>query len=60
MAKRWAEIAGGGEGEASAGSILALAYPDRVAKNRGNGAFTLANGRGGNIDQASPLAREPS
>jgi ATP-dependent helicase HrpB len=41
------------------GSILALAYPDRIAKNRGNGAFTLVNGRGGNIDQASPLAREP-
>ena len=59
MAKRWAEIAGGGEGDASVGSILSLAYPDRIAKNRGNGAFTLANGRGGNIDQASPLAREP-
>ena len=59
MAKRWAELAGGGEGEASVGAILALAYPDRIAKNRGIGAFTLANGRGGNIDQASPLAREP-
>jgi ATP-dependent helicase HrpB len=59
MAKRWAEMAGGGEGDASVGSILSLAYPDRVAKNRHNGAFTLANGRGGNIDQASPLAREP-
>jgi ATP-dependent helicase HrpB len=41
------------------GSILSLAYPDRIAKNRGNGAFTLANGRGGNVDQASPLSREP-
>jgi ATP-dependent helicase HrpB len=59
MAKRWAEMAGGGEGDASVGSILSLAYPDRIAKNRHNGAFTLANGRGGNIDQASPLAREP-
>ena len=59
MAKRWAELAGGGEGEASVGAILALAYPDRIAKNRGIGAFTLANGRGGNIDQTSPLAREP-
>ena len=45
--------------ETSVGAILALAYPDRIAKNRGNGAFTLANGRGGNVDQASPLAREP-
>jgi ATP-dependent helicase HrpB len=59
MAKRWAEIAGGGEGEASVGSILSLAYPDRIAKNRGNGAFTLVNGRGGNVDQTSLLAREP-
>jgi len=43
------------------GALLALAYPDRIAKNRGNGqgAFLLANGRGGNLDAASPLAREP-
>jgi ATP-dependent helicase HrpB len=59
MAKRWAEMAGGGKGEMSAGAILSLAYPDRIAKGRGNGAFTLANGRGGNIDQASPLSRAP-
>jgi ATP-dependent helicase HrpB len=46
-------------GTASVGSILSLAYPDRIAKNRGNGTFVLANGRGGNVDQASPLARAP-
>lgn len=47
--------------ELSPGAILALAYPDRVAKNRGGGAggFLLANGRGGTVDPASPLAREP-
>jgi ATP-dependent helicase HrpB len=43
----------------SIGAILALAYPDRIAKTRGNGAFTLVNGRAGTVDQASPLAREP-
>ena len=44
----------------SVGALLALAYPDRVAKNRGaDGAFLLANGRGANVDPASPLAREP-
>ena len=45
----------------SAGSFLALAYPGRVAKNRGgeNGGFLLANGRGGSIDATSALAREP-
>ncbi|HVV60155.1 MAG TPA: ATP-dependent helicase HrpB, partial [Pseudolabrys sp.] len=63
MAQRWAGTAGGKERSHghSAGSLLALAYPDRIAKNRGggNGAFLLANGRGGNVDPASPLAREP-
>ena len=32
MAKRWAEMAGGGEGAMSVGAILSLAYPDRIAK----------------------------
>jgi ATP-dependent helicase HrpB len=63
-ADRWAEIArqpAPQEGEASAGVLLALAYPERVAKNRGGaaGAFLLANGRGAQVDPASPLAREP-
>ena len=50
-----------GESEISIGSLLALAYPDRIAKSRGPGthSFLLANGRGGSIDPASPLAREP-
>jgi ATP-dependent helicase HrpB len=62
MVKRWAESAGAGQnnGEHSVGALLALAYPDRIAKNRGaGGAFLLANGRGGLVDPASPLAREP-
>jgi ATP-dependent helicase HrpB len=67
MAKRWNDLArsapspqGGGETrDLSIGSVLVLAYPDRIARNRGNGAFTLANGRGGHVDRASPLAREP-
>ncbi|MGN6572247.1 MAG: ATP-dependent helicase C-terminal domain-containing protein, partial [Pseudolabrys sp.] len=62
MVKRWADLAGGrGQGDVSAGAILALAYPDRIAKGRGGGqgAFLLANGRGGNVDPATSLAREP-
>jgi ATP-dependent helicase HrpB len=45
----------------SIGSSLALAYPERIAKNRGGatGAFLLVNGRGANVDRASVLAREP-
>src|SRR4051794_10044327 len=62
MAKRWADVAGasGDTSDLSAGAILSLAYPDRIAKSRGaNGAFLLANGRGANVDPASPLSREP-
>jgi ATP-dependent helicase HrpB len=53
-------LSGGGE-ELSVGASLALAYPERIAKNRGGGtgAFLLVNGRGATIDAASPLAREP-
>ena len=62
MAKRWVEAAGAkpGGGELSAGQLLALAYPDRIAKRRGGegAAFLLANGRAGNLDPASSLARE--
>jgi ATP-dependent helicase HrpB len=65
MASRWAAVARGDARrhdavEVSAGAILALAYPDRIAKNRGAAAgFLLANGRGAGLDPASPLAREP-
>ena len=72
MARRWAEsaqpagAAGGRDDREDAssiavGAILALAYPELIAKNRGAaaGAFLLANGRGAAIDPASPLAREP-
>jgi ATP-dependent RNA helicase HrpB len=63
MAQRWAQAVGGKEDgdEHAAGALLALAYPDRIAKNRGGsgGAFLLANGRGGAVDPTSALAREP-
>ena len=66
MAKRWAETASVSPAQPraapapSVGAILALAYPDRIAKNRGAEAgFLLANGRGARLDAASPLAREP-
>ncbi len=47
------------EGEPTTGVMLALAFPDRVARNRGNGSFVLANGCGAAVDQASALARAP-
>ena len=48
-----------GGGELSTGIMLALAFPDRVARNRGNGSFVLANGRGASIEQTSALAKSP-
>ena len=65
LAHRWAsQVAASsptrhGEGEISTGVMLALAFPDRVARNRGNGSFVLANGRGAAADQTSALARAP-
>jgi ATP-dependent helicase HrpB len=61
LAERIAKAAGGPAGNAEeeqAGRVLALAFPDRVAKARGDG-FVMANGRAAAIDPASPLAREP-
>ena len=43
----------------STGRMLALAFPDRVARNRGNGSFVLANGRGASVDQTSALMKAP-
>ncbi len=65
LAQRWASQVAATEGPAgedtspSTGIMLAFAFPDRVARNRGNGGFVLANGRGAAVDQASALARAP-
>jgi ATP-dependent helicase HrpB len=65
LAQRWASQVAATEGPSkedislSTGVMLALAFPDRVARNRGNGSFVLANGRGAAVDQASALARAP-
>jgi len=54
-----------GRSEMSVGALIALAFPERIGKNRGGGAgastgaFLLANGRGANLDPAAPLARAP-
>jgi ATP-dependent helicase HrpB len=65
LAQRWASQVAASEGppnehtSPSTGVMLAFAFPDRVARNRGNGSFVLANGRGAAVDQASALARTP-
>jgi ATP-dependent helicase HrpB len=62
LARRWAsQVASSAaqQAELSTGVMLAFAFPDRVAKNRGNGSFVLANGRGAAVEQTSSLARAP-
>jgi len=64
LAQRWAaQVAASnssqGEQDVSSGVMLAFAFPDRVARNRGNGSFVLANGRGAAVEQTSSLARAP-
>jgi ATP-dependent helicase HrpB len=64
LAQRWAaQVAASnssqGEQDVSTGVMLAFAFPDRVARNRGNGSFVLANGRGAAVEQTSSLARAP-
>ena len=42
----------------SPGALVALAYPDRIARARGKaGEFLMANGRAASVEAHSPLAR---
>ena len=62
LARNWAESAKSNvpKNDMSAGAILALAYPDRIAKARGaTGAFLMANGRAAAVEAHDSLAREP-
>lgn len=73
LAARWAEMAGreaatGEHGDGappSPAALLALAFPDRVAKARegrpgeAQVRFLMANGRGAVLEGTSPLARAP-
>ena len=63
MARMWARQAGGVQTRGDiheAGRILALAFPDRIAKARGKpGEFLMVNGRAAFVDPADVLARAP-
>ncbi|SDR18424.1 ATP-dependent helicase HrpB [Pseudovibrio sp. Tun.PSC04-5.I4] len=63
QAKRWVKLAGGRSSQRAnfedAGDILSLAYPDRVAQQRGaRGSFRLANGRGAQMEETESLYAE--
>ncbi len=63
LAEGWARAARSGKTVSerpSIGQLLALAYPERIAKSRGpGGAFILANGRGAILDGTHALSRAP-
>jgi ATP-dependent helicase HrpB len=66
QAQRWAALVAADDkatvtrgDNPSNGIMLALAFPDRVAKNRGNGSFVLANGRGAALEPTAALSRAP-
>lgn len=53
---------GSGEGrsdDAVVGLVAALAFPERVARARGDGAFLMASGTGAELREGSPLRRSP-
>ena len=40
------------------GLVMAMAYPDRIGQQRGNGRFLLESGRGAILAEAQPLAHD--
>jgi ATP-dependent helicase HrpB len=62
QAARWASLAGArrDDGDASdAGKVLALAYPERVARARGpRGHFLMNSGRAAAVDETDALAKQ--
>ncbi|MDQ0842078.1 ATP-dependent helicase HrpB [Streptomyces sp. V1I6] len=45
--------------DAVAGLVAALAFPERVARQRGDGAYLMASGTGGRLDAGSALRDAP-
>jgi ATP-dependent helicase HrpB len=55
--KRLLNVSGDATDVRAAGLLLALAYPDRIGKQRGGrGKYVLRNGRGAALDAAHPAA----
>lgn len=57
--RRAVGIADGVVNAQACGSLVALAYPDRIAQRRGGrGLYRLSGGRGGKLNEDDPLAGE--
>lgn len=63
LVDRWARAAGSpgdNDGEVDPGTLIAAAFPERIARARGKpGEVLLASGRGAFVDATDPLASEP-
>lgn len=59
LAKRFRAFSNADNSSLGEGAMLALAYPDRIAKNRGNSTFRMVNGRGAFLDRDDPMSKEP-
>ena len=66
LAQGWAQVADKGAAKskrgdpASTAALLALAYPERIAKARGSGGqYLLANGRGAMLEATDALVKSP-
>ncbi|MGY4916048.1 ATP-dependent helicase HrpB [Streptomyces sp. 900116325] len=64
--RRLSSVEGGGEGsgrggsdDAAVGLVAALAFPERVARARGEGAFLMASGTGAELRDGSRLRSAP-
>jgi len=60
LGTRTAATAGGAARGGSVGGLLALAFPDRIGRQRtgGGGRFTLTNGRGAHFAEPQGLSRQ--
>lgn len=60
LARKWAKQVSKGAGDARVGAIIALAFPDRLARRRDASGehWQSVGGRGYRLDPAHPLARE--
>ncbi|MFJ7207342.1 ATP-dependent helicase HrpB [Streptomyces sp. NPDC098789] len=50
---------GAGGDDVVAGLIVALAFPERVAQRKAEGAYLMANGTGADLNEGSPLRNAP-
>ncbi|MFJ3200864.1 ATP-dependent RNA helicase [Streptomyces sp. NPDC086989] len=55
----WSPGSGAASDDAAAGLIAALAFPERVAKAKGGGAFLMASGTAAELGEGSPLRSAP-